>query len=56
MLDGTWLHSADLSGCDCRGSDLAGLEPECTHIKNAIVTIDQAIVIAENLGFDVREG
>lgn len=53
-LSGAWLHSADFSGCDLRGSDLSALEPENVRLKDAIITIDQTIIIAEALGFDVR--
>ncbi|MFC3552170.1 pentapeptide repeat-containing protein [Lysobacter cavernae] len=53
-LSGAWLHSVDFSGCDLRGSDLSALEPENVRLKEAIITIDQTIVIAEALGLDVR--
>lgn len=53
-LSGAWLHSADFSGCDLRGSDLSAIEPENVRLKDAIITIDQTIVIAEALGLDVR--
>ena len=53
-LSGAWLHSADFSRCDLRGSDLSAIEPENVRLKDAIITIDQTIVIAEALGFDVR--
>lgn len=53
-LSGAWLHSADFTGCDLRGSDLSALEPEHVRLKGAIITIDQTIVVAEALGFEVR--
>ncbi|MGE8317949.1 MAG: pentapeptide repeat-containing protein [Comamonas sp.] len=53
-LSGAWLHSADFSGCDLRGTDLSALEPGNVQLKNAIITIEQTITIAEALGFDVR--
>jgi uncharacterized protein YjbI with pentapeptide repeats len=53
-LSGAWLHSADFTRCDLRGSDLSALEPEHVRLKDAIITIDQSIVIAEALGLDVR--
>ncbi|MFC6447528.1 pentapeptide repeat-containing protein [Shinella zoogloeoides] len=53
-LSGAWLHGADFSRCDLRGSDLTAIEPENVKLKEAIITIDQTIVIAEALGFDVR--
>lgn len=53
-LSGAWLHSADFSRCDLRGSDLSAIEIETVRLKEAIITIDQTIVIAEALGLDVR--
>ena len=53
-LSGAWLHGADFSKCDLRGSDLSAIEPENVRLKDAIITIDQTIVIAEALGLDVR--
>jgi len=53
-LSGAWLHSANLSGCDLRGSDLSALEPETVQLKDAIITIDQSIIVAKALGLDVR--
>jgi hypothetical protein len=37
-----------------RGSDLRGIEPAHVKLSGAIITIDQTLVIAEALGFDVR--
>lgn len=53
-LSGAWLHSADLVGCDLRGSDLSSLEPLHVELRGAIITIDQTIVVAQALGFEVR--
>ena len=53
-LSGAWLHGADLSACDLRGSDLSAIEPENVRLREAIITIDQTIVIAEALGLQVR--
>ncbi|MGX1788566.1 pentapeptide repeat-containing protein [Bosea sp. NPDC055332] len=53
-LSGSWLHGADFSRCDLRGSDLSAIEPEHVRLKDAIITIDQTITIAEALGLDVR--
>lgn len=53
-LAGAWLHSANLTGCDLRGSDLSALDPTQTTIAGAIVTYEQALVIALALGLDVR--
>lgn len=53
-LSGAWLHGADFSACDLRGSDLSAIDPENVRLKDAIITIDQTIAIAEALGLDVR--
>ncbi len=53
-LSGAWLHSANFSDCDLRGSDLSALEPEHVQLKGAIVTYEQALVLAAALGLDVR--
>lgn len=53
-LSGAWLHGIDFTACDLRGSDLSAIEPENVHLKDAIITIDQTITIAEALGLDVR--
>lgn len=53
-LSGAWLHGANFTDCDLRGSDLSSLEPENAKIRGAIVTLDEAIVIATALGLDIR--
>ncbi|MCA1407735.1 pentapeptide repeat-containing protein [Ensifer sp. IC3342] len=53
-LTGAWLHGADFIVCDLRGSDLSAIEPENVRLKEAIITTDQTIIIAEALGLDVR--
>lgn len=53
-LSGAWLHGANLSGCDLRGSDLSALDPTNAELRGAVVGLDQAIVLATNLGLDVR--
>ena len=53
-LAGALLHRANFSGCDLRGSDVTSIDPERTELRGAIVTIEQAVVIAEALGLDVR--
>ena len=53
-LAGALLHKADFSECDLRRSDLGSLDPETTEIRGAIVTLEQAIVIASALGLDIR--
>lgn len=53
-LSGAALAGADLSGCDLRGTDLGGIDPLGVDLRRALVTIEQAVVIAEALGVDVR--
>ena len=53
-LSGAWLHGADFSDCDLRGSDLSAVEPDHVRLSGAIVTANQAIVIAAALGLDIR--
>ncbi len=53
-LSGAWLAKADLTRCDLRGSDLSSLDPLATQLKGAIIDSQQAIVLAANLGLDVR--
>lgn len=53
-LSGAWLRGAQLSRCDLRGSDLGALEPGSVALDGAIVTCEQALVVAVALGLDVR--
>jgi uncharacterized protein YjbI with pentapeptide repeats len=53
-LSGALLRHAKLAGCDLRGSDLGALDPEEVELRGAIVTYEQALVIAVALGLDVR--
>ncbi len=53
-LSGAWLHGAKLSGCDLRGSDLSTLDPLATEVHRAVIDVDQAVVVAGAVGFDVR--
>ena len=55
-LAGALLHKANFAGCDLRGSDVSAFDPETTGIRGALVTIEQAVVIAEALGLDIRPG
>ncbi|MCC6243660.1 MAG: pentapeptide repeat-containing protein [Gemmatimonadaceae bacterium] len=54
-LTNATLNGAVLKGCDLRGSALGGLEPASVDLRGAIVTVDQAIVIAAAYGLDVRD-
>lgn len=53
-LSGASLQRANLSRCDLRGSDLSTLDPLSTELHRAVVDVDQAVVIAQALGLDVR--
>jgi uncharacterized protein YjbI with pentapeptide repeats len=55
-LSGAWLHRADLTGCDLRGSDLSALDPRTVELKDAVIDPVQAVVIATALGLEVRSG
>ena len=53
-LTAAWLTGAVLTECDLRGSELAGIEPESVSLRGAIVTVEQAVVLVEAMGLDVR--
>ena len=53
-LAGALLHKANFRRCDLRGSDLLGIEPDTVELRGAIVTAEQALVIAVAMGLDVR--
>ena len=44
----------NFSGCDLRGSGVSAIHPENSDLRGAIVTIEQAVAIAQALGLDVR--
>lgn len=49
-----WLHGADLSVRDLRGSDLSSLEPAKVDLPAAGMTIALAIDLTAALGLDVQ--
>jgi fluoroquinolone resistance protein len=51
---GAWWHRADLTGADLRGTDLSSLEPATAQLRGAKVDLRQAVVVAGNLGLDIR--
>ena len=53
-LTAAWLHLSDLSGCDLRGSQLSGIDPATVNLDRAIITLEQAVVIVEAMGLDLR--
>jgi uncharacterized protein YjbI with pentapeptide repeats len=52
-LSGAQLHSAKFARCDLRGSDLTALDPGTTGVAGAIINSEQAVVIAQTVGFQV---
>jgi uncharacterized protein YjbI with pentapeptide repeats len=48
------LHKADLERCDLRGSDLSAVDPWNVSLRSAVITWEQAAVVASALGLDVR--
>jgi fluoroquinolone resistance protein len=53
-LSGADLSGADLTGCDLRGSDLSAVDPASVQLQRAVITGDQAVLLAFALGMDVR--
>jgi fluoroquinolone resistance protein len=53
-LSGALLHRADLSRTDLRGSELSTLDPLAASLRGAVIDPDQAAVLAQALGLDVR--
>jgi fluoroquinolone resistance protein len=54
-LSGAVLRGADLARADLRGSDISSLDPTETAVRHAIITGDQAVMLAMTLGLDVRD-
>jgi fluoroquinolone resistance protein len=54
-LSGATLRETDFTRCDLRGSDLSALTPATAELRHAIITADQAVVLAMALGLEVRE-
>ena len=50
-----WLHSANLSRADLRGSDVSAIDPAESTITGAIIDVQQALTFAEALGLIVRD-
>jgi uncharacterized protein YjbI with pentapeptide repeats len=53
-LSGAQLRGAKLLRCDLRGSDLSALDPGTVELAGAVISAEQAIVVAQALGLDVR--
>jgi uncharacterized protein YjbI with pentapeptide repeats len=43
-----------LARCDLRGSQLSSLDPVNADLRGAVITFEQAIVLAVGLGLEVR--
>lgn len=50
-LSGANLRGTRLTRCDLRGSDLTALDPASAEVRGARIDQEQAIVIAQSLGF-----
>jgi fluoroquinolone resistance protein len=53
-LSAAMLHNAKLDKCDLRGSDVTAVDPWNVSLRAAVITWEQAVVIAASLGLDVR--
>lgn len=53
-LSGATLNKITLTGCDLRGSDVTELDPRTAAVDGAVITADQAAVIARRLGLEIR--
>jgi fluoroquinolone resistance protein len=53
-LSGAQLSGVRFTGCDLRGSDLTALDPRRVDVAGALIDADQAIVVAQALGFEIR--
>ena len=49
-LSGALLHAASFVEADLRGSDLSALDPRDADLKDALIDVEQALVIATALG------
>jgi len=54
-LSGADLTDADLTAADLTGSDLSALDPRRVRLEGAIITVEQAVEVAEALGLVVQE-
>jgi fluoroquinolone resistance protein len=54
-LSGAQLHGASFVKADLRGSDLSALDPTVTGVRDAIINAEQAIVIAQAIGLQIRD-
>jgi uncharacterized protein YjbI with pentapeptide repeats len=54
-LSGAALTGADLTRADLRGSDISSIDPSETALRHAVITAEQAVMLALAQGLDVRE-
>jgi fluoroquinolone resistance protein len=52
-LSGAWMHGASFRGADLRGSDLSALDPLQCDVADALIDVEQAMVIAAALGLRI---
>ena len=53
-LSGAWVFGASFEKSDLRGSDLSAFDPAEVKMRDAVITADQAVVLAVAFGLDVR--
>jgi uncharacterized protein YjbI with pentapeptide repeats len=52
-LSGAWMHGASFHGTDLRGSDLSALDPRQCDVVDALIDVEQAMVLAVALGLRI---
>jgi fluoroquinolone resistance protein len=52
-LSAAQLHGARFSRADLRGSDLSALDPTVTPVDGAVINAEQAVVVAQAMGFKI---
>jgi fluoroquinolone resistance protein len=52
-LSSAWMRGASFRGADLRGSDLSALDPRQNDVANALIDVEQAMVIAAALGLRI---
>lgn len=53
-LSGSALSRTSWTSCVLRGTDLSSLDPVQAEMRGALITWEQAVVVAGSLGLDVR--
>jgi fluoroquinolone resistance protein len=54
-LSAAQLTGGDFTGCDLRGTDLHAFDPRTLELRDAVITADQAVVLAMALGLQIRD-